>query len=500
MADLLLPVPLYGNGEKISASTLKAVAKRVLLSHYRLGFYDEHAGDFPFANSTLDWSLVDSPKHRALSREAAAKSTVLLKNTATLPFPASGGPKSIAVVGPFAACMSTETAPSNLGCAGRGGCDAQCYLHSYNGFPSNTTSFFGGIAAAGAKAGATVTYAQGSNLTCPQVKRSGGAVGDFDCVTEANSSGFYSPAAAAAIADAVTAAKSADVTVLAVGLGAIMEAEGNDRVNMTLPSVQRQLLKAVSAVAKKLILVVVSAGGVDLDETKAAAVLWAPYGGEEAGTGLADVLFGEVNPSARLPVTVYKQAWADAMNCKNFSESPGKARKYNEDCATSILQLDLERGVGRTHRYLKDPATHVKHAFGYGLSYTTFKYSALKATYTAANKSVSVQVTVKNSGDVDGAEIIQVYAKPPPAATAGAQAAPTGAPLQNLIGFIKVDLPKGSSKTVDVPVDTVQMETAMDDGTRSLLSGSYSISVGGHQPDDAEGAAVSQVLTAKVTV
>jgi beta-glucosidase len=85
---------------------------------------------------------------------------------------------------------------------------------------------------------------------------------------------------------------------------------------MTLPLLQRQLLTAVSAVAKKLILVVVSAGGVDVDESKAAAVLWAPYGGMEAGSGLADVLFGSVNPSAKLPLTVVTQAWADAMNCK----------------------------------------------------------------------------------------------------------------------------------------------------------------------------------------
>ena len=120
-------------------------------------------------------------------------------------------------------------------------------------------------------------------------------------------------AAAAGIAAAVSAAKSAEVTVLAVGLGAVMESEGGDRVNMTLPSVQHQLLTAVAAAAKKLVLVVVSAGGVDLDEGKASAVLYAPYGGEEAGSGLADILFGHVNPSARLPVTVYKQAWADSM-------------------------------------------------------------------------------------------------------------------------------------------------------------------------------------------
>ena len=108
--------------------------------------------------------------------------------------------------------------------------------------------------------GASVTYSVGANLTCPQVKRSGGAVGDFSCLDPQDASGFYSPAAADAISSAVAAAKSADVTVLAVGLGAIMESEGNDRVNLTLPSNQRALLEAVGKAAKRLILVVVSAG------------------------------------------------------------------------------------------------------------------------------------------------------------------------------------------------------------------------------------------------
>ena len=108
MTDLL-GVDENGNGEKVSAEKLKAIAQRVLLSHFRLGFYDAHATDFPFANSTLDYSMLNGPEHRTLAREAAAKSTVLLKNKdKALPFPATGGPRSIAVVGPFAACMSSD--------------------------------------------------------------------------------------------------------------------------------------------------------------------------------------------------------------------------------------------------------------------------------------------------------------------------------------------------------------------------------------------------------
>lgn len=336
MFDLLSPQPKYANGESVSAAKLAEVAQRILLSHFRLGFYDAHADDYPFHNNSINWNLLDSPAHRALARETAAKSTVLLKNTAaTLPLPASGGPKKIAVIGPFAACASTNPNPAYLNSKTEGKNAGMCYLHSYNGQPSNITSIFGGIWQQGSAMGANVVYSLGSNETCPH---GGGAVGTVDCVSDASSK-FYSAAAASAIVDAKAAASAADVTILAVGLGVLMEAEGRDRVNMTLPSVQAALLDAVSAVAQKLIIVIVSAGGVDLDESKAAAVLWQPYGGEEAGSGLADVIWGKTNPSARLPVTVYKQAWADAMNCNNYTEAPGSARKYLSDCSTSILQV-----------------------------------------------------------------------------------------------------------------------------------------------------------------
>jgi hypothetical protein len=92
------------------------------------------------------------------------------------------------------------------------------------------------------------------------------------------------------IASAKAAAAAAEVTVLALGLGVEMEGEGRDRVNMTLPALQRALYEAVAPVAKKLIVVLVSAGGIDVDESKAAAILWAPYGGEEAGSGLVSVI------------------------------------------------------------------------------------------------------------------------------------------------------------------------------------------------------------------
>ena len=467
---------------------LQAAAKRILISHMRLGFYDAHRPDYPFKRLLADnstWSLLDSADHRSIAREVAAASTVLLKNeNGMLPFkPAGGAAKSMAVIGPFAACESTGRSPGNLT-----GSDGDCYLHSYYGQPSWVSSMYGGIAEAGMAAGvATVSYAQGSNKTCD---KGGGAIGEVDCAVDPASK-FYKPAAAALIAAAAKTAAAADITVLCLGLGEFMEAESRDRVNMTLPSVQRALLDAVAKVSKKLVIVVVSAGGVDVDETKADAVLWAPYGGEEAGGGLADVLFGKVNPSARLPVTVVKQSWADAMNCPNFTETPGSPRIEHADCNTSILHLDLEEGAGRTHRYIRDPATHVKHRFGFGLSYTTFSYKGVTVSGTAPNLTAVVEVT--NTGSVDGAEVVEVFAS-------GTVVPGLPTPIQNLVGFAKVQLAKGATSTVRVQIDVAQLATAQADGSTRLIPGEHTLWAGGHLPNDPEGAAGTSGPTVSTTI
>jgi beta-glucosidase len=496
----------YGNGEVITLATLKAAAKRMLVSHMRLGFYDSYKDDYPFKSlqSNESWELLDSPAHRAVAREVAAKSTVLLKNNGSI-LPLLH-PKSIAVVGPFAACSGPKNgeapAANNTDPRYLTSAEGACYLHSYNGNPSNITSIYGGIAEAGEAVGATVSYSLGSNNTC---HNGGGAIGEVDCVHDVGST-FYEPAAAAAIDAAKAAAAAAEVTVLVLGLGSSMEAEGRDRVNVTMPSVQRALYEAVAAASNKLVLVIVSAGGVDIgDETAAQAIVFAPYGGEEAGSGLADVLFGKINPSARLPTTWVTQSWADDMNCPNFTEAPGQQRHYTSPCNTSILRLDLEAGVGRTHRYIQDTVTYVKHAFGFGLSYTTWGYSGLtvhktherdgktdKAGVTTGKAftadgnppAISVEFTVKNTGPVSGAEIVQVY-------VAGAKVPGLVTPLHNLVGFTKVELAAGASQTVHIVVDTFQLETTQADGSRTIIPGTYTLSVGGHQPGDSEGTAGS---------
>jgi len=437
----------------LTEDQLRAAAERVVLSQMRLGSFDNYAVDFPFHNDSINQSLLDSPKHRALAREAAAKSTVLLKNVDTclpLVHPSSSDPLTVAVIGPFANCDK-----------------GNCYLHSYNGNPSNVTTILGGIHDAVTKG--TTTYSLGSNITCPG---GGGSKVPYDCWSNPASK-YYYPPAVAALNEAVKIASNADVTVLALGLGASMESEGQDRVNLTLPPIQQTLMKKVAKVSKKLVVAIVSAGGVALDETPACAVLWAPYGGEEAGSGLADILWGKVNPSGRLPLTIYSQEWAKHMNCPN----------YTQDCSTSILHFDLDVGVGRTYRYIKDESL-VQHHFGYGLSYTKFAYNGISVDTHVEPLGMTITFQIKNTGKIAGTEVVQAY-------LSGAHVTDLPTPIHSLIGFQTHFLTPGEVRDITIVVPKAQLETAMADGTRKIVSGTYTISVGGHQPQDKEGEATS---------
>lgn len=220
---------------------------------------------YPFRNETLPWELLDGPEHRALAVEAVTKTTVLLKNNNMLPLKP---PASIAVVGPFARCA-----------------DGLCYAHDYAGTPSFTTDFVDGLTTAGLAHGVkSVTYAQGSNDTCATRCASRGPLFNRSIWEQCDPTA----ASEAAIAEAVELVAAAEVTVLALGLGEKVEGEGCDRPNMTLPMVQQRLYDAVTAAAAKagrrVILVLVSAAGVDVDESPVDAVLWQPYGGQVRGS------------------------------------------------------------------------------------------------------------------------------------------------------------------------------------------------------------------------
>jgi beta-glucosidase len=259
--------------------------------------------------------------------------------------------------------------------------------------------------------------------------------------------------------EAVRAAKESDVVVMALGLDPSVEGEerdvklegfsGGDRTSLALPKVQEDLLKAVHAAGKPVVLVLFSGGGIASTwaDAHVGAVVQAWYPGEEGGAALADVLFGDYNPAGRLPVTFYKSA-----------EQLPPFESYGME--------------GRTYRYFKgDPL----YPFGHGLSYTRFEYRGLKVKKSLkAGESVQVSAEVRNAGASEGDEVAQLYVTDP--------ATSAGAPTRALKGFERLRLRPGESRRVTftlAPRDLTRIDEA---GKRVLEPGEFKITVGGKQP------------------
>lgn len=362
----------------ITESQLDQAARRLFRARIALGLFDPPAA-VPYAK--LGPHDIASSAHLALARKVAQESIVLLKNSnTTLPLQAHNL-RRIAVIGPNA--NNTLTLMGNYyGCNLNGSLVDNCtYVTPLQGLQQ-----------AGAKLGFDVDYVKG-------------------CDVESNDT--------SAFAAATQAAKAADAVIAVLGLTTCVrresspyrncESEGHDRDNVTLPGVQQDLLDALRAQGTPVIVVLVNGGPVALSRASlgsggdaagdtagpraaapaVAAVLETWYGGPQAGLALTDILFGDVNPSGRMPVTVPA---SDAQ-------------------IPDFHNMSMAAAPGRTYRYLEQEP---QFAFGFGLSYTTFNYSSLSvspATAPAAPfASIAVCVDVKNTGEVAGAEVVQVYA------------------------------------------------------------------------------------------
>jgi len=271
--------------------------------------------------------------------------------------------------------------------------------------------------------------------------------------------------------EAVEAAKQADAVVLVLGLSQRLEGEempiqvdgfaGGDRTHLKLPQTQRDLMKAVEATGKPVILVLLngSALAVNWANENLEAIISAGYPGQEGGTAVADVLFGDYNPAGRLPVTYYK----------SVDQLPA-FEDYNM--------------TGRTYKYFEGEPLY---PFGYGLSYTTFTYSDIKVNKKAkVGESVYVMVNITNSGNRDGEEVVQLYLKD--------EIASTPRPNLQLEGFERIYLKAGESKTVEFELTPRQFSIIGAEDKRVIESGTFNIFVGGGQP----GAEASNVVSTKV--
>jgi len=272
--------------------------------------------------------------------------------------------------------------------------------------------------------------------------------------------------------EAVDAAKQSDVTIAFVGLSPQLEGEempvklagfsGGDRTAIDLPAAQEDLLQALAATGKPLVVVLEngSALAVNWAQQNANAILEAWYPGEEGGTAIAETLAGDNNPAGRLPLTFYS----------SLSQVP------------PFEEYSMR---GRTYRYLADKPLY---GFGFGLSYTSFAYSNPKTApeNVKAGDPVTVEGDVKNTGPVAGDEVVELYLTQPKAFET---------PLRQLAGFKRIHLGPGESAHVSLTIDPRSLGQVDAKGNRVIVPGEYTVSLGGAQPQDA-----ASVQTGKFTV
>ena len=263
---------------------------------------------------------------------------------------------------------------------------------------------------------------------------------------------------------AVQVARQADVVVAFVGLSPSLEGEempvhlegfnGGDRTKISLPQLQEDLLKAVAATGKPLVVVLMNGSALAVPWAKehAAAILEAWYPGEEGGAAIAETLAGDNNPSGRLPVTFY-------------------------DALDQLPPFESYSMAGRTYRYF---ARQPLYGFGYGLSYTNYAYSHLKLSQTnlQAGEPLTVEADLTNTGSRAGDEVIELYLRGPQG---------EGAPLRSLRGFQRATLQPGETKHVVIKLDPAQISEVDKEGIRSMQPGSYTIFLGGGQPSQGAG-------------
>ncbi|MFE6964708.1 glycoside hydrolase family 3 C-terminal domain-containing protein [Agromyces sp. NPDC057679] len=325
----------------------------------------------------------DVDAHHALAREAAARGAVLLRNEGGL-LPLAPA-QNVAVIGEFARTPRYQGAGSSL---------------------INPTRLDTALAAIEEQAGAGVVFAPGFTID-----ESGDAA-----------------EASALVEEAAAAAAAADVAVLFLGLPAAAESEGFDREHLRLPASQLALVEAVRAANPNTVVVLANGGVVELPfagEVPAIVEGW--LGGQAGGSGIADVLYGVVNPSGRLAETIPLRL-EDTPAFLDFPGEFGHVR-YGEGLFVGYRWYDA-----------RDAA--VRYPFGHGLSYTTFAYSGLSVEQDAAG--LAVRVTVENTGSRDGREVVQVYTGLPGSSVQRARRA--------LAGFASVELSAGESREVEVRV------------------------------------------------
>ncbi len=390
----------------VSMAELDDATRHVLNVKYDMGLFNDPYGHLgPKSSDPVDTNA-ESRLHRKEAREVARESLVLLKNRLhTLPLKKQG---TIAVIGPLA-----DSQRDMMG------------SWSAAGVASQSVSVLQGIKNAAGNS-AHIVYARGANISNHQ-----GIIDFLNSYEKAVQQDPRSPQAM--IDEAVNTAKSADVVVAVVGEAQGMAHEASSRTNITIPQSQRDLIAALKATGKPLVLVLMNGRPLALvkEQQQADAMLETWFAGTEGGNAIADVLFGDYNPSGKLPMS--------------FPRSVGQIPVYYSHLNTGRPYNPEKPDKYTSHYY--DEANGPLFPFGYGLSYTTFQVSDVKMSSPVMKRdgTVTASVTVTNTGDREGATVVQLYLQDVTASMSR--------PVKMLRGFKKVTLKPHETKTVSFPVD-----------------------------------------------
>lgn len=403
---------------KVKESTVDQAVRRILRIKFQLGLFDN---PYKYCNPEKEKTQLLSPEHLKAAREGARKSIVLLKNT-NYTLPLKTDINTIAVIGPLADSKIDMI----------GGWSAQ-------GEGKDVVTLLEGIKAAVSPT-TNVLYSKGCNIW-------GDSSGSFNI--------------------AVSLAKQADVVVFAIGESGTMSGEARSRGYIGIPGKQEELVKEVLKTGKPVIIVLMNGRPLTINwlAGNVPAILESWFLGSQAGNAIADVLFGKYNPSGKLPVT--------------FPYDVGQIPIYYNHKNTGRPKVDNNNPY--CSKYTDIPNEPL-FPFGFGLSYTTFEYSDIKlsASQMKMKDSITISVTVKNTGLVDGEEVVQLYIRD--------LVGSVTRPVKELKGFRKVMIKTGESKDITFTLKSSDLAFYTKDMSFKAEPGDFKVFVGTNSDDCKEAA------------
>lgn len=398
---------------RVSIDLIDDAVKRILRKKFELGLFDD---PYRYSDEKRAEKALNNPEHRKAAREMAEKSIVLLKNeNQTLPI--SKNAKTIAFIGPM-----VKEYKENMGFW-----SVELPEVDYNKW---IVSQWDGLQNKVGK-NTKLLYAKGCEIE------------------GTNKDGF---------AEAVATAKQADVVILSIGERRDMSGEAKSRSDLHLPGVQEDLVKAVMATGKPVVVLINAGRPLVFNWTadNVPAILYTWWLGTEAGNAIANVLFGDYNPSGKLPMTFPREVGQIPIYYNHFSTG----RPAKDENATNYVSAYID---------LKNSP---KYPFGYGLSYTTFDYSGLKLSSTKikSNETIKVSFQLTNSGKVAGEEVAQLYLKD--------KFGSVVRPVLELRDFQKVKLNAGESKTIEFTIDKEKLSFYNDKVEWVAEPGDFEVMIG----------------------